>query len=298
MKKKKWRDIRNAVTMMCVMVAMLSTATYAWFTLTDSPTVAGLQMQAVSSGGLLVSKEADSGFANAIEITDTDTANLNGDSNPLILTPVTPSSQANGAFCMPKYEGGYVTGLLAPITGEELEGHVAVYTYYIKAEVEDNETVNVGIITGDAGQTNSPVLEGQVPKATGTFIREKKTNAGDADDSTHAEAAIRVGLLVNGTTWIVYEPNNDVTFTGTTAPVASTAGISAVTADVISKADGTITEGYLSTTDTTTSETLFTVGNSATTVKMYVWLEGTDDECANEVQADMLEGQIQFTIVE
>lgn len=279
--------------MMCVMVAMLSTATYAWFTLTDSPTVAGLQMQAVSSGGLLVSKQADTGFANAIQIEQTDTDNLNGTTNPLILTPVTPSSQAKGAFQMPKYEGGYVTGLYDAITGDALQGHVAVYTYYIKAEVEDGQTVGVGIVTGDAGQTNSPVLDGQTPKATGTFIREKKDNIGDADDTMHAASAIRVGLFVNGTDWIVYEPNNDKKFTGTTAPVASTAGISNPTVDVSFKANGEITDGGSG----TTSNELFSVGSDPVTVKMYVWLEGTDDECADEVQADDLEGQIQFTIV-
>ena len=44
MKKKKWKDIRSAVTMMCVMLAMISTATYAWFTMSESATVTGLQV--------------------------------------------------------------------------------------------------------------------------------------------------------------------------------------------------------------------------------------------------------------
>ena len=62
--KKKLKDIRSAIVMMCVMVAMMSTASYAWFTLTDSPTVTGMQMKATASGGLQVSNAENDGFAS------------------------------------------------------------------------------------------------------------------------------------------------------------------------------------------------------------------------------------------
>ena len=32
-------------------------------------------------------------------------------------------------------------------------------------------------------------------------------------------------------------------------------------------------------------------------IKMYIWLEGTDDQCVNEIQTDLLKGQIQFTVI-
>lgn len=42
-KKRNRKDIRNAFVMLCVTIAMMSTATFAWFTMTDSPTVQGLE---------------------------------------------------------------------------------------------------------------------------------------------------------------------------------------------------------------------------------------------------------------
>lgn len=296
--KKKWREIRSAVTMMCVMAAMMSTATYAWFTLTSSPTVTGLQMQAVSEGGLEVAlTNEESAFSNAITITANGT-NTNGTVNPLKLKPVTPGTTA-GTFHLPTYEGGYVSGLDTAITGEDLNDIVAVYTYYIKAkEATDTSKVKVGIITGNATQSAKPELSDDgVAQATGSFIREKKANEGNAADTQHAASAVRVGFLINGTTWKTWEPNQDKNFNnGTSAPVKDDAGITAPTADVTSKENGAIVTG--GTADGTISNMLFELGEDAATVKMYVWLEGTDNECANEIQADLLEGQIQFTIVQ
>ena len=63
-KKRNWKDIRNAFVMFCVMVAMLSTASFAWFTLTDSPTVTSLQLTAATKGGLKVCETSTGDFKN------------------------------------------------------------------------------------------------------------------------------------------------------------------------------------------------------------------------------------------
>jgi len=61
-KKRDWKQIRNAFVMVCVAVAMLSTATYAWFTMTNQPSVTGMNMTASSVGGLSVSKAVGGPF--------------------------------------------------------------------------------------------------------------------------------------------------------------------------------------------------------------------------------------------
>ncbi len=309
-KKMKWREIRSTVTMMCVMAAMLSTATFAWFTLTENATVAGLQMTAKSTGGLLVGKASNGDFSNAIEIaasTDLATGNLNAntaDNNVLVLRPVTPAANA-GEFSLPKYDGGYVTGLQPDaISGTGLKDYVAVYTYYLKAETG---TVDVGIVTGNANQSPSPKLNNGIAQATGTFIREEN-NTTASSTTLNAAAAIRIGLAVadsddNTPAFYIYEPNADVTATptaGKIAQVAQGANITAPTSHISSDLTGKITGGSYGTgTGTSTSDKLFSVNaDEATLVTMYVWLEGTDAQCGNEIQADLLEGQIQFTIIE
>lgn len=298
-KKKKWKEIRSAVTMMCVMAAMMSTATYAWFTLTSSPTVAGLQMVAASSGGLLVSDKANEGFVNALELP---IDNANADANPVSLIPVTPQV-VNGShgFSLPKYEGGKITGLQNKVfTDAELEGYVAKYTYYIKAE---EGTVGVGIITGDPDQTNEATVTNNVANAAGTFVRQ---DSGSTDQATaNAANAIRIGLVVTEASanpsisdMIIYEPNNDEHH-GVANPTYATSTVvydsTNFAADVSSSyGDGTITTGGTG----NISDKLFEVGTDAKKVTMYIWLEGTDEDCIDQIKTDELEAQIQFTIVE
>lgn len=308
MKGKKWRDVRNALVMVIVMVAMMSSATFAWFTLTNSPTVTGLQMTAAASAGLLVSNENDtSKFANAILIAN-DNDNGIDSSNPelLKLTPVTPNhKETSYGFSEAKYSGGVVTGLSDKIlTGDDLKGKVAVYTYFIKAETED---VGVGLIMGDSEQTNSLTADGGVAGAAGTFIRQKTSQT--ATDEL-ANYAVRIGLVVSGPNetpniknMIIVEPNTNGRQlgqgAGTKASVTGT-DIDSEYDDnkkIVANKNGEITTGYLSATDKFTSEYLFTATSAVKKVTMYIWLEGSDSECVDEIRKDDIEGQIQFTTV-
>ncbi len=308
MKGKKWRDVRNALVMVIVMVAMMSSATFAWFTLTSSPTVAGLEMVAASSGGLVVSDKSNSGFTNAITLpVDANKLNANGTENPLKLVPVSPQIfNSSYGFSEAKYSGGKVTGLQSKVyTDAELEGKVAKYTYYIKAE---EGTVGVGIITGDPDQSNPLTVTNNTANAAGTLVRAKESSS---DTATAAAAnAIRIGLVVtdvsvtpNIADMIIYEPNSD-THHGLASPTQAESTYSYdetnFAADIISSGgDGAITTGGLTTNvGETTSKKLFEVGTDPKKVTMYVWLEGTDTDCVDQIKADEMEAQIQFTIVE
>ena len=43
---------------------------------------------------------------------------------------------------------------------------------------------------------------------------------------------------------------------------------------------------------------MFTAKEDVQKVTMYIWLEGTDEQCVDQIKTDELEGQIQFAIVE
>lgn len=86
MKKKSFRDIRNAVVMLCIMLAMLSTATFAWFSMNNRVTATGMQVKAKASGSLVIANGASVAKGTVTtDITVTDTAVKN-------LTPVTYNS--------------------------------------------------------------------------------------------------------------------------------------------------------------------------------------------------------------
>lgn len=261
--KKRWKDIRNAFVMFCVMVAMLSTATYAWFTLTDSPTVNGLKLTAATTGGLQICETENGTYSNLLELNET-TAHK--------LTPVTPTGAAT--FAKPVYTGNAVNsteGLTLDYSTDN--NYVVKYTYYLKSTGGD--TVKVGLMGGkDDGSANP----------AGSFVVRTTQNQA----TMQAASAIRVGFHV-GNVWKIYEPNADVTGTGTMA----TNGVTALVSDLQQTEAGSFTKGGSG----TTSEMMFEVDGTPKMVEMYVWLEGTDDQCADEIQTDELKAQIQFTVV-
>ena len=306
-KKKKFRDIRNAVVMMCVMIAMMSTASYAWFTMSSSPTVTGMEMTAATAGGgLLVARDetlngnAERNYQPAITISD--------DTKIEVLKPVTPETTegAENLFKGPVYTGEQVTGFVPIKNTDAIKGYVAKYTYWLKETTtspDDTKTVNVGIICGDSMSEKVFGLNDTTPILPGSFVR-KSINQKDKDASKlNPSYAIRVGFVVtpeNGTPgdMIIWEPNqdgeNDNNVTLSMATVADGAKVTETIA-LKSNKDGSIAEGGSG----NTSDTLFTIAQGGEVkVEMYVWLEGSDTLCANEVQAGYLEAQVQFTVLD
>lgn len=267
-KKRNRKEIRNAFVMLCVAVAMMSTATYAWFTMTDSPTVQGLKMTAASSGGLELS-DADEAWNNSITVETTSK----------ILSPVSTIGNTD-KFGSPVYSGNQVNSVTEITDETELkEKYVAVYDYKIRAlGATETSPVKVGLLGGDGSGSNP----------TGSFIiREDKKNA-----TQQAAYAIRVGFKIDNT-WAIYEPNSDGTSDGNKALNGYTAGSSSTVKQKAGSGDFTSDTG-----SGNISKAIFELKDTNEhNIKMYVWLEGTDEQCVNELQTDTLTGQIQFTVI-
>lgn len=274
MKKKKWRDVKNALVMVVVMAAMMSTATYAWFTLTSNATVTGMQMTAGGSSGLQVSTDGGTNWA--------DTADLNAtleegaDPNQMIhQVTVKDGDPFVPTFYKPIYTDSKVTAVEPIASG--LSTYVATYNFKIRSVAD---SAQVGIKTAkNANDTD------------GSFVR-----ATDSNDSNSAARAVRIGLVIdNSNEMFIFEPNHEDALNGGKAAVSTyeeTYNATVIATDIT----GEITTAR-GNEDANTSEALFTAVNGGTDVTMYVWLEGTDDDCVNEIQADQLMGQIQFTII-
>lgn len=281
-KKKKLRDIRNALVMVCVMVAMMSTASYAWFTMTSSPTVTNMQMTATSSAGLKISTEESGRYYDAVEIESDDTT-------PLKLKPVSPQ---NGGFAEAVYQGNEVIGLKTSNVSD-LTDYVAVYECYLKAE---GEPVQVGIICGNAttqSGKNMEVDNNNTAVIGGSIVRTKVASSGD--DAAVAANAIRVGIKPDQGNMIIWEPNKDQTTSSSNK--ATVSSMPTLTTHISSDVNGTIEVGCADG-ETNISGSFFEVGDEAKKVTIYIWLEGYDNECVNEIQTNDIEAQIQFTVVE
>ena len=260
-KRRNGKDIRNAFVMLCVTVAMMSTATYAWFTMTDSPTVEGLKLTAATTGGLEISKD-QSTWAGSIDFESVDKE----------LSPVSTRSKTGPAFHTPVYTGGTVTGVSSSaISDSELQNYVAKYTYYLRST--GSGSVNVGLKGGD-GST------------TGCYL---KAESGDK----HVEYSLRVGFYVNNT-WFMYEPNANGDKSGVSA-LQSGDGANPVVPDAYCKqnTNGQFTSGG----DKTATMLTLPSGEGGSKIDMYIWIEGTDKDCVNEIMEGTAIGQIQFTVV-
>lgn len=264
-RKRNKKDIRNAFVMLCVTIAMMSTATFAWFTMTDSPTVQGLKMTAATTGGLELSLDGNAWSNNITVATDMKE-----------LSPVSTIGNTN-TFGSPVYTNGTVTAVNEITDENELKKYLAIYEYQIRAiGATASNPVKVGLL-GGAGTGSNP---------TGSFIVRNDLNTA----SRQAAYAIRVGFSIDGK-WIIYEPNADQTTDGTKA----TNSYTGPTSTLKQNADGNFMATYG---NGNISNEIFSLSNtSAHNIKMYVWLEGTDDQCVNEIQTDELKGQIQFTVI-
>ena len=299
--KKKIRDIRSALVMVLVMVAMLSTASYAWFTLTDSPTVTNMQMTATSGSGLKVCETADGTYVDAIDING---QTLDGNGFAKTLKPV--SLNGNG-FSEAKYQDGEVVGLkdtILPATTSgptDLDGYVLKCEYFLKADSAD---VPVGLVFGNVAQTGTLGVNSNTGESNlaGSFVRHNTNDDTDSSNDLGA-SAIRVGFLVDSNDMndlIIWEPNADKHQTGGKSATVANSGNITETINI-----STNENGYMNTSGSydkngsgQTSLELFKVGTTEVKVTMFIWIQGSDEDCVNEIQTDKMEAQIQFTVVD
>ena len=65
-----------------------------------------------------------------------------------------------------------------------------------------------------------------------------------------------------------------------------------------SKKDGSIDNTTVTGGTGNTSNALFTMNkDSVVMIEMYVWLQGSDEQCVDQIKTGYLEAQVQFTVV-
>ena len=118
----------------------------------------------------------------------------------------------------------------------------------------------------------------------------------------YAEYAIRVGILPKDSNKLyIWEPNNDDVSiaSATKADVQSGSAADGIT-EVITVSSGT--NGVISTgagNPNNTSIKLFDMDKTqAQEIDIFIWLQGSDGHCVDQIQKDDIEAQIQFTVVE
>lgn len=291
-KKSKRQRIMATVVASVSSVALLTTATYAWFSLNNAAQVNQLTLKAGTTGSLLISKTGQSNDFHE---------NISFEENEIpanaCLKPLTTMDGVK--FYKPVYgtegkvvgiEDSYLTGkAYADILNknEENGGWLIEKEFYLKANVQDN-TEDVGIrLLAPKKINNEP----------GTVIDNVKADEFGAE-------AIRISLTYdNGTddtlddTTVILEPNADIAIPDSDkeTQVSMKDWETKVITIKQNKEDKLFANDDDGIYDDYTTKDLFRIPtNTASKVVMRIWIEGADKDCINDIVGSSISTQIRF----
>lgn len=273
------QQIKLAVIMIMVSVLVLSASTFAWYKMSKTANIQNMEFKADTLGNLLISADNTS-YSNMLDL------GLSGENAAILL----PATTVDGkTFYQPEYNttGDVVKNVALlketddPSTGSENEADTFkkfVYKkeFYIKSGVNQDTSKSYKLKLVDGGG----ILDGKF--TTGTFLND------NGDDTTFDSLnALRVSFVIDGDVKIFtpYCNTNGGAGTHATDEIDKSSNqYGGYSVDLDQEASGVITDLELCTIKE----------GYPVKITMYVWFEGTDVDCENEIALDNLAGQIQF----
>lgn len=287
---KNKRDIRQIIMMFSITLAVLSTATYAWFKVSNTPKVLDLALMAGAAGRLQVADDLGNGPGEYGDILDLREATGAEAMAEAILNPVTTKDGID--FYAPLYTGKAVTGVKLLEDNEERRSrYVYEKTFYLKASPNPNMPNSDLIVT--AGKLYDIFLIGpaQNNQIRGTYVYQSPDAEGSTVAGDTAANAIRISFETEDGELVIYEPNADVSNQDTNRAedqVKDEYG-NYVT---VSQAENGI---FINSDNGNNSPVLFTIEEGVDVkVTMRVWIEGTDLDCTNSIALDEISAMFQF----
>lgn len=287
--KKKVRGLKSKLLVCLLYVAVLSTATYAWFTLNNKPRVYNLTLTAGAAADLLIADDLGGGpgeYGDKLDLKEARQDPVSMDE--VELNPVTTTDVKT--FYEPVYTGSSVTSA-KEITDETILNQSYVYqkTFYLKAgslKTSSGKKVSSNVKSYDI------MLLGPEQEEEYSGCVVKQGEGGAAEGGATAANSIRIAFIVEeGQEEVkVYEPNSGEHNTGEFATNALDSSYGGYKTLKQPTAGGEFEDG-----EGGNSEVLFTIKEEEDVkVTMLVWIEGTDDDCTNSIQMDKIIGNIQF----
>lgn len=273
MKKKKMKK----VLLVAVLAVIISTVTYAWFSVKNKAGVNNLAISAGTEGNLLIAD--DTGNGPAEYSSELDLRMIDGSYAECTLNPVTTIEGRE--FYAPVYSGGKVVNVKKITSEAELTNkYIYEKQFYLKVENEgrgndDEYYIYLTAHTGDKG----------------TFMTD--IAADDANGDTAANA-IRISFTIDDET-VIYEPNFDGdNYSNELAEdLVVSGGYNSY--NTVKQIESGI---FADSNNGNDSEYLFKIpADTDKLVTMRVWIEGKDKDCANSIELDKIFGYIEFSSV-
>ncbi|MBQ8359394.1 MAG: hypothetical protein IJX37_05735 [Oscillospiraceae bacterium] len=297
--------------LLIILLSLLTVATYTWFALSRTPRVSDMNMYVNAGTGLQIALSYDSQeWGQQLDFLD-----MSDETAPL--RPVTWSEKDQRFYAAVYGIDGRLTGQWEPLTDkrnankDNADGYYCMGTLYARSDMP----VNVSLAKAAASANGH---EGHGTYLIGTPLWNEETISHD-NGGVSAQCAVRIGIRIthideNGnptqkpSAFYIYEPNADSHIDGTQGytPTPSIDGTdSLVEADkLITQTTTTWTEAYPVERDVliyemgafTGDTKLFSLeAGEMAKLELYIWLEGQDVDCTNQIRQAQILANIQFT---
>lgn len=286
---KEKRGLKARLLMCLLYLTVLSTATYAWFTMNNKPKVLNLALSVAAAGDLLIADDLGGGPGEYDEELDLKGATQKFPMEEVQLNPVTTTD--GQIFYAPVYTGKTVTGVEEITDPDELnQQYVYEKTFYLKAGSLKNSKGKR--VAQGAMKTYEIMLLG--PEQDGEEVSGCAVRQGEGSESTvpgdTAANSIRISFEVEGQDIVIWEPNSDKHNTDTEKAIDNVRDSYGTYKTLQQTSDGNFIDG-----EDGNSEKLFEIEEEQDVkVTMRVWMEGTDEDCTNSNELDEIIGNIQF----
>lgn len=293
--KKTALKLIPAVAMLLVSAIMVSTATFAWFSMNTTVEASGMQLTAVTPVNLLIcetNSATESDWSNSIEF-DVDqfgTGKLypasTADATTFNAIENTGNYIGSGAGGVAENSTSFQATSVITNSGaiaENVDGYFAVYNFYIKLSEAQTGTTNVYLSNLNVVQTDG----------TGNIV-----------------PAVRFAVFANDTLKRIYAPNGaDASYTAVSGSVSEGDLYSAIVAasqtTAMVSSTGAAPTNYrtaVANGDITENENDYIVlpaeSAAAVAIKVVVWIEGQDTHCNNNVTGNAFSIDFDFAIAD
>ncbi len=310
----KKRAFVSAIAMLIVSAIVLTSSTFAWFSMSKEASVESMDLTVSSPEGIQISANASTWTASLTvdEIFDNDDAKTSrydayaGNNNlyPADLIPV--SSAFAGADSATGYANFYKTTLddsaKATITSvtqskdsQDAAGFIAFDLFFKVAEAQ---TVKFG------ESTFTDTTEGS-GNSINTALRVAFSPLGNVAIGTDAATATALNTFVSGQT-VSYEVDSvnrsdDASVIGIQSGALETKYMQSLTGNGTTAVNGVVNAGTsikgtaVKDTDDASAK-VFELKAGITKMRVYIWVEGQDVDCLNSVAGAALTANLKFTI--
>ena len=306
----KKRAFVSAIAMLIVSAIVLTSSTFAWFSMSKEATVEKMDLTVSSPEGIQISANASAWTASLTqeELFDEESTSrykaYDGNVNlmPINLIPVSSSfmyfdttTGASNFFKATLDDAGLAT--VTPVSQEARNDDVAgILAFDLFFKVASDTTVYFGT-SEFVDNTSSDIL---------TALRVAFQPMGNTD-STDAATAIALKSTANTDT-IVYEVDSinrsaDAIAAGASTGPVPTRYLTNVNASSSVNENFVITNAYAAAlacksiaSDADTSAKAFDLKAGVTKMRIYIWVEGNDIDCRNSVAGAALSAALKFTI--